>query len=143
VPLSADQPPKLAGEPPGRIAPRTDLVNTFEFEAVAERLLAPPAYAMIAGGDRGYFDRITFRPRMMAATMNLDLTTTIFGGQMFAPILVGPVSRQQTFHAEGELAMVRGASAAKAWVMVSSDSSYPIAKIAAEAKTTLWYQVHP
>jgi 4-hydroxymandelate oxidase len=143
APLSADQAPKLVGEPPGRIAPRADLVNTFEFEAVAERLLAPHVYAEIAGGDRGFFDRITFRPRMMASTMNLDLTTTMFGSQMFAPILVGPVGKQQSFHPEGELAMVRGASAAKAWVVLSSDSSFPITKIAAEAKTTIWYQIYP
>jgi len=143
APLAADQAPKIVGEPPGRIAPRADLVNTFEFEAVAERLLAPRAYAMIAGGDRSFFDRITFRPRMMAPTTNLDLTTTIFGTKMFSPILVGPVGKLQTFHPEGELAMVRGAAAAKAWVVLSNESSYPIVKIAAQAETTLWYQVYP
>jgi isopentenyl diphosphate isomerase/L-lactate dehydrogenase-like FMN-dependent dehydrogenase len=62
---------------------------------------------------------------------------------MFAPIMIGPTARQQAFHPDGELAMVRGASAAKTAMSVSSDSSYSIDKIAAESKTTLWYQVDP
>ena len=37
--------------------------------------------------------------------------------------------------------MVRRASAAKAWMVVSSESSVPVEKIAAESKTILWYQV--
>ena len=38
--------------------------------------------------------------------------------------------------------MARGASAAKAPMVVSADSSYPIEQIAEAAKTTLWYQVY-
>ena len=142
-PLSADQPPKLIGEPPGRIAPRADLVNVLEFEGMAERSLNPGLFATIAGGDRAYFDRITFRPRMMVPTTNLDLTVEIFGEKMFTPIMAGPISRQQALHPDGELATVRAAAAAKAAMVVSSDSSVPIEKLAAEAKTSLWYQIFP
>jgi 4-hydroxymandelate oxidase len=141
-PLMADQPPKLVGEPAGRIAPRADLVNVPEFEDVAGRRLAPDVYARIAGSDRAFFDRITFRPRMMVPTTNLDESIELFGEKIFAPILVGPTARQQMYHPDGELATVRGASAAKALMVVSSDSSVPFDKIAAEAKTTLWYQVY-
>jgi 4-hydroxymandelate oxidase len=132
----------LAPQEPA-LTPRSDLANVLEVESVAQRKLAPDAYSMIAGGDRSSFERITFRPRMMVNTTGLDLSVELFGEKIFAPILVGPASRQQTFHADGELAMVRGASAAKTLMVVSSDSSYPIEKIAAEAKTTLWYQVFP
>jgi len=131
------------GEPPGRIAPARELANTFEYEAMAQRSLSAAAFAEIAGSDRSALDRITFRPRMMVNTMHLDLTTELFGQSMFAPILVGPSGGQKRFHAEGELAMVRGASAAKAAMVVSSGASYPLKEIAAQSKTTLWYQVHP
>jgi isopentenyl diphosphate isomerase/L-lactate dehydrogenase-like FMN-dependent dehydrogenase len=60
---------------------------------------------------------------------------------LFTPILIGPVSQQKRFHPQGELAMVRGASAAKAVMVVADRSSYPVEEIAAQAKTTLWYQV--
>lgn len=135
--------PLMAQESPGLITPRADLANVLEVEGVAQRRLAPDVYSMIAGGDRSFFERITFRPRMMVNTTGLDLSIELFGEKIFAPILVGPVSRQQRFHPEGELAMVRGAGAAQTLVVVSSDSSDPIEKIAAEAKTTFWYQIFP
>jgi 4-hydroxymandelate oxidase len=141
-PLRAQQ-QTLLRKPPGHIPPLTDLVNLFEFDAVAERRLAESAYSLIAGGDRSFFERITFRPRMMVSTTDLDLSQELFGEKMFAPILVGPMSHQQTFHPDGELAVVRAAAAAKAAVVVSCDSSYPIERIADEAKTPLWYQVYP
>ena len=131
------------GEPPGRIAPARELANTFEYEAMAQRSLSAAAFAEIAGGDRSALERITFRPRMMVNTTHLDLTTELFGQSLYAPILVGPTGGQKRYHAEGELAMVRGASAAKAAMVVSSGASYPLKEIAAQSKTTLWYQVHP
>src|SRR5580693_3602017 len=105
-PLIADHPPKLIGEPPGRIAPRVDLVNVLEFENVAERKLASTVFSTVAGSDRTFFDRITFRPRMMVPTTNLDLTSELFGEKMFAPIIAGPIGNQQSFHPDGELATV-------------------------------------
>jgi 4-hydroxymandelate oxidase len=133
----------VIGEPPGRIAPVRDLVNTFEFEAMAERRLPVAAFAEIAGSERDAFERITFRPRLMVNTMHLDLTTEIFGQRLFAPILVGPASEQKRFHPEGELATVTGASAAKAAMVVASHAGFPIQEIAAKSATTLWYQVYP
>ena len=141
--LAADHPPKLIGEPSGRIAPRVDLVSVLEFENMAERKLAPDVYTTIAGSDRSFFDRITFRPRMMVPTTHLDLTVSLFGEKMFAPVIAGPIERLQNYHPDGEVGMARAASAAKAWMVVSGRSSLPIEKIAAESKTTLWYQVFP
>jgi 4-hydroxymandelate oxidase len=134
---------ELIGEPPGRITPLAEIVNIFEFEPMAKRKLDGGTFSTIAGGDRTDLDRITFRPRMMVDSSHLDLATELLGQSMFAPILVGPASFQQKIHPEGELAMVRGASAAKAMVVLSSLSSHPLEKIAAEAKTPLWYQVFP
>ena len=130
------------GEPPGRIPPPGELVNSFEFEAMARRSLNAAAFAEIAGGDRGAFERITLRPRMMVNTTKLDLTAELFGRQLFAPILAGPVSEQKRFHPEGELAMALGASAAKTVMVVSGRASYPIRQIAAQPAATLWYQVY-
>jgi isopentenyl diphosphate isomerase/L-lactate dehydrogenase-like FMN-dependent dehydrogenase len=134
---------QLIGEPSGRIAPADELVNSFEFEAMAKRKLDSIAYAEVAGGDRQALDRITFRPRMMVNTTKLDMTCDLLGQKMFAPILVGPVSQLKRFHPEGDLAMARGAAAAKAVMVVADKSSYPIEEIAKEPNATLWYQVYP
>ncbi len=141
--LPQSREPRLIGEPPGRIAPLEELVNVFEVEAMAQRKLASTAYAEIAGSDRRIFERMTFRPRRMVNVSTLDLTTELAGVMMYAPILLGPVSKQQQFHPEGELASVRGAGAARVVTVVSSASSYPLEKIVAEAKAPLWYQTYP
>ena len=95
------------------VAQRAELVNTLEYEEQARLKLAPAVYALIAGGDRSGFDRITLRPRMLVDTLGLDLSVTLFGERLSAPIVVGPVADQRRFHADGELATVKGASAAK------------------------------
>jgi len=80
---------------------------------------------------------------MLVEVREIDVSTELFGEKLWAPILAGPMSDQQQFHPEGELATVRGAAAAKTVMVVSSRSSQPIEKIAAQAKTTLWYQAYP
>ena len=123
------------------VAPRAELVNTQEYEEQARLKLAPAVYSLIAGGDREGFDRITIRPRVLVDTLGLDLSVTLFGEQHFAPIVLGPVADQKRFHADGELATVKGASAARAVTMISSRSSVPLQEIAAETGPSLWYQV--
>jgi 4-hydroxymandelate oxidase len=128
--------------PPPVLVPRGDLVNVLEYEAQARLVLGPAKVAPILGGDRTVTDRITLRPRMNIPTRDLDLTSTLFGDQHFTPIIVGPIADQKRFHPDGEVAMARGASAAKAAMVVSSDTSVPLATIAQAATTPLWLQVY-
>jgi 4-hydroxymandelate oxidase len=79
---------------------------------------------------------------MMVPTTHLDLSVSLFGERMFAPVMAGPVSRLQDYHRDGEVGVARAASNAKAWMVVSSESSMPLEKVAAESKTVLWYQVY-
>lgn len=137
------QRPALIGEAPGRMAPVEEIINASEFEAMARRKLDSATFAELAASERRAFDKITFRPRLMVNSMNLDLTVDLFGDKMFAPVLAGPAAMQQRYHPEGELAMVAGAGAAKATVVLSSRSSVPLEKLAAQAKTPLWFQVFP
>jgi 4-hydroxymandelate oxidase len=126
--------------PVPRLAPRDELVNTLEFEEEAKKKLPPAIYALIAGGDRAMFDRITLRPRMLVSTLDMDLSQTMLGDTHFVPIIVGPVSEQKRFHPEGEAATAKGSAAAKAFMIVSSHSSVPVDQIAA-ANKNFWYQV--
>lgn len=135
--------PDRGFRPQARLPPREELVNTLEFEEAAKLALPPPVFATIAGSDRAAFDRMTFRPRLMVSALDMDLSVELLGETLFTPIIVGPVADQGRYHADGELATVRGASAARAVMIVSSRSSAPIREIAAQAKTPLWYCVHP
>jgi isopentenyl diphosphate isomerase/L-lactate dehydrogenase-like FMN-dependent dehydrogenase len=122
--------------------PRDELVNLLEFEEEAKKVLPPATFALIAGGDRALFERVTLRPRMNIPTTDLDLTVNLFGEDHFTPIIVAPMAEQKRFHAEAELATARGAAAGQALMIVSSHSSVPLAEIAAVAKPSFWYQVY-
>jgi 4-hydroxymandelate oxidase len=121
--------------------PRADLVNVLEYEAQARLALGAARAAPILGSDRTVTDRITLRPRMNIPTLDLDLTAQLFGDAHFAPIIVGPMAGQKRFHPEAELATARGASAAKAGLIVSEDASLPLAEIAKATTTPLWLQI--
>ena len=140
---AAQQRERAPWEPPvtPRIAPREELVNLLEFEEEAKKKLPPATFALIAGGDRALFDRITLRPRMNIPTTDMDLSVTLFGYEHFTPIIVAPIADQKRFHPDGELATAKGAAAGKALMIVSSRSSVPLAEIAAIAKP-FWYQVY-
>ncbi len=128
--------------PPPIEVPRGELVDVLEYESQARFVLGAAKLAPLQGSDRTVTDRITLRPRMNIPTRDLDLTATLFGDQHFTPIIVGPMANQKRFHPEAEVAMARGASAAKAAMVVSSDASLPLAAIAQAATTPLYVQVY-
>src|SRR5262249_28455902 len=94
---------------PIRLVPRAELVNTLEYEEQAKLNLPAEVYSLVAGGHRAAFDLITLRPRMLVPTLDLDLSVTLFGEKLFAPILIAPIAGQKRFHPDGELATVKGA----------------------------------
>ena len=124
-----------------RLAPRDQLVSTLEYEEQAKRMVTAEVFTSIAGGDRAAFDRITLRPRMLSPVLDLDLSVALFGDGLFAPVMVGPIANQRRFHPDGELATVKGASAAKAAAVISSDTSVPLVDLIASAATPIWCQV--
>lgn len=132
---------RMPVRPPVQV-PRGDLVNVLEYETQARLVLGAAKLAPVTGSDRTITDRITLRPRWNIPTRDLDLTSTLFGDEHFTPIIVGPIAEQRRFHADGELATARGASAAKAAMVVSSDSSVPLASIAQAMTTPLYLQVY-
>jgi 4-hydroxymandelate oxidase len=140
---AADKPPKLIGEPPGRITPPDELVNVFEAEAMAKRALPEALFAKIAGTHHEPFDRITLQPRMFEPTRNMDLSVELFGNKLFAPILAGPASRVERFHAEGESALIRGAASTRTLSVISGNSTQPLETLAREATGGAWYQIYP
>lgn len=136
-------PIRLPDPPPVR-APRKELVSVLQYEDEARLALGAEKLAPVAGSDRTVTDRITLRPRINIPTgERMDLTCRLFGDDHFAPIIVGPMADQRRFHSEGEVAIARGASAAKAGMVVSSQASLPLHAIAEAATTPLWVQVDP
>jgi 4-hydroxymandelate oxidase len=137
---------------PERIAPLAELLNALEFETAARQKLPKPLFDHIAGGagdertlrrNRDFFERITFRPRMLVDVANLDLSVELFGETFFTPLIAGPSALQGRAHPEGEVAVRQGAAAARALAVVSERSSMPLPAIARAADSPWWYQLSP
>jgi 4-hydroxymandelate oxidase len=128
-----------------------DMVNIFDFDPVCKSKVSQMAYDYVSGAawdewtmkrNREAFTRITFRPRFFREVDKLDVSTTLFGTPMEMPILIAPTGTHALLHADGELATIRGAGMAGAPMVISTSSSFPIARIAAEAKTPIWFQLY-
>jgi 4-hydroxymandelate oxidase len=93
------------------------------------------------------FDRIRVVPRVLRATGDRDLRTTLFGTTPFgttvaAPILVAPTAFHRLAHPDGEVATARGAAGAGTVMVVSMAATVPVEEIAATG-CPLWFQLYP
>jgi isopentenyl diphosphate isomerase/L-lactate dehydrogenase-like FMN-dependent dehydrogenase len=152
----------LAGSPllQGQYSPREthprvpsleEMANVFEFEPIAHAKMTRLNYDYVAGGvedevtlrrNQKAFDWATLLPRAMRAVEHVDLATTVLGQEMTCPILVSPTGGQQGVHAEGDVEMHRGASAAGCTMGVSFVATFPLEQIAQAAPGPLWQQVY-
>src|SRR3954452_20842208 len=87
-------------------------------EAAGSAAMTPEAADYVAGGaggeetvraNREAFDRWRIVPRLLRGGGTRDLTTTILGTAMPAPLLLGPVGVQQIVHRDAEGATARAA----------------------------------
>ena len=88
------------------------------------------------------YQRIRLKPHVLVDVSHLDTRVTMFGQEHAFPILLAPVSAHTLFHPQGELATVRGATAAQATMVLSSFSATSLEAVAAAGKTPLWFQLY-
>jgi 4-hydroxymandelate oxidase len=130
-----------------------ELLTAFDFEAVAHAKLPREAYDYTAQGveseftlrrNREAFDWVSIVPRAVADVSSIQTATEVLGTKLSFPIMIAPTAGQEQLHPQGELAMYRGGTAASDTTMiVSNNASFPIDKIAAAAKGSLWFQLYP
>ncbi|MGW2623072.1 alpha-hydroxy acid oxidase [Micromonospora taraxaci] len=95
----------------------------------------------VAANERA-FERRWLVPRVLRATGERDLRTTVAGTSLAAPVLVAPTAFHRLAHPDGEAATARGAAAAGTAMVVSMAATQPVEEIAA-AGGTLWFQLYP
>lgn len=133
--------------PPAALEP----VNLYEFEPLAKKRLSRMVYDYIAGGagdehtlrrNRESFDRILLKPRALVDVSRIDTSLELLGQRLDFPILLAPTAYHKLVHTEGELATARGATAARALMVVSSFATTAIEDVARAAATPLWFQLY-
>ncbi|MFI5271776.1 MAG: alpha-hydroxy acid oxidase [Ktedonobacterales bacterium] len=126
-------------------------LNLFEYEALAERRLAPGAWAFYSAGandevtlraNRAAFERTRLLPRMLTGARAADLRATLLGTAVGMPVLVAPTAAQGMACAEAECATARAAGSASALMVAATESTRAIEEIAAAASGPLWFQLY-
>ncbi|MGN6557754.1 MAG: alpha-hydroxy-acid oxidizing protein [Solirubrobacterales bacterium] len=94
--------------------------------------------------NREAFRRRRIVPRMLRDVSARDLSTTVLGTQMPAPLLLAPIGVQQGVHEEGELATARAAAAVGVPMIASTASHYSLEEIAEAggAEAPRWFQLY-
>jgi lactate 2-monooxygenase len=121
-------------------------------EEAARAALDPQAFGYVAGSagggttnraNRAAFERLRIVPRMLRDVGERDLSTTVLGTAMPAPVLLAPIGVQTIVHPDGELASARAAAATGLPFVQSTAAAHSIEEVAeASGDGPRWYQLY-
>ena len=127
----------------------TDLTR---LEALAEERMPAPAFGYVAGAagseataraNRRAFEAWRLLPRMLRDVSELDLSTTVLGATLPAPVALAPVGVLSVVHPEGESAVARAAAGIGLPMVVSTAASTTLEEVAAASGAgPRWYQLY-
>lgn len=129
-----------------------DILNVMDFEAKAKAAIPPAHFGYMSTGvdddktlraNMAGYNRIFLRPRRMVDISNCDTSIQLFGEKWPTPIILAPTGHQKAFHADGEPAVARAASAASHLLILSTMTSTPIEEIAKIHTRPIWFQLYP
>lgn len=139
-----------AGMFTGRMPPIT--TNLVELEDQARQVLSPEAFGYItpsagngqtARANRAAFGRWSIVPRMLRGVQRRDLSCTVLGTHMPAPVIVAPIGVQTLAHPDGELAHAAAAAALGITYTHSTAASHSFEQVAeASGQGSRWYQLY-
>lgn len=108
-------------------------------EAAAKAKMSPEAWAYTAGAaglessmdaNRAAFARYPIAPRMLGGAAQRDLSCEMFGVKAAAPLFSSPIGVLEMMHPEADLAVARAMASLNMPMMISSQASTPMEKIA-------------
>lgn len=127
-------------------------VAVGELEEAACKAMTPQAFGYVAGGasseltvraNREAFERWQIVPRMLRDVSTRDLSGSILGTALPAPLLLAPVGVQSIVHADAELAVARAAASQGVPAILSTAASNTIEAVAeAAGSSARWYQLY-
>jgi isopentenyl diphosphate isomerase/L-lactate dehydrogenase-like FMN-dependent dehydrogenase len=133
------------------IASPKDAINVFDFEPVARKNIPAAHFGYMASGiddevtlraNREGFLKFQLRPRRLVDVSKVDMSVQILGVRYANPIIVAPVGGQKAFHAEGEIAVARGARAGNHLMILSTATTSSVEDVTAARGAPVWYQLY-
>jgi L-lactate dehydrogenase (cytochrome) len=126
-------------------------VAELERRAVAAMEPRTAGYVCAGAGTEGTIDanaeafgRRRIVPRMLRDVSERDLSTTVLGTAMPAPLLLAPIGVQKIVHEDGELATARAAAALGVPMIASTASHFTLEEIAEAGGpgAPRWFQLY-
>ena len=131
-----------------------EMQTAFDFEPVFFANVPQSVYDYTAHGDGSEFtlrrnrqaydwvDILASRAPVPAS--QVDLSSELLGAKMKYPIIVAPSAAMVPLHPDGEIGMYKASTAASAVMMLSINTSTPVAQVAPAAPGgTMWGQFYP
>jgi lactate 2-monooxygenase len=127
-------------------------VSAELLEQRAHEAMSPEAWAYVAGGagegatmrhNRAAFERWRIVPRMLHGMAVRDLSTSVLGTGLSAPLMIAPVGAGALVKPDSDVHIARGAAAAGTPYVFSSQGCSPMEETArAMGETPFWYQLY-
>ena len=127
-------------------------VSVADLEERAREALSAEAFGYVAGGagsertmraNLQAFERWEIVPRMLRDVSVRDLSTSVLGTALSAPVMLAPVGVQSIVHPEGELAVGRAAASQGVPVILSTAASHTLEEVAeAMGQASRWFQLY-
>lgn len=133
------------------IARSEDAINVFDFEPVARKNIPPAHFGYMASGiddeatlraNREGFLKFQLRPRRLVNVSKVDTSVDILGTRYATPIVIAPVGGHRAYHADGELAVARGAKGGDHLMILSTQSTTSPEDVTAARGRPIWYQLY-
>jgi (S)-mandelate dehydrogenase len=127
-------------------------ITIEELRRIARRRVPNFVFEYVEGGaedeialkrNRDVFERITWLPRTLAGVGTPDLATGILGETCHLPLIVAPTGFNGMLWPQGDLALAQAAADAGIPFTLSTVSNFPLAKMTAEVKQGVWFQLYP
>nr|POF10943.1 peroxisomal (s)-2-hydroxy-acid oxidase glo4 [Quercus suber] len=83
-----------------------------------------------------------FRPRILVDVSRINISTTVLGYKISAPVTVAPSTMHKLAHPEGEIATARAAAASNTIMVLSSMSSCTIEEVASSCNAIRFFQLY-
>ena len=129
----------------------SNFVTNEEIVQAARRRLAQGPWDYLTGAtesettmrrNRLAFDRLAFRPRVLADVSSVDTSTTLLGHNLRIPVLLAPIGGLQNFHPEGGVAVARAAGEFGTLHVVSSATLPTLEETSAASERSKIYQLY-
>ena len=88
------------------------------------------------------FERLEFRPRVLADVGEVDVSTTLLGRRLSFPLVLAPVGFTRIAQSQGELAVARAAERIGIPYSLSTLATHSIEDVAAVSKGAKWFQIY-